>query len=64
MQDVQRSFGNKKTWDTPFETHFRKFVQEANSAVFNNYEQCASINKNVFDINQNYDLIYRYTLHQ
>ena len=58
MQDVQRSFGNKKTWDTPFETHFRKFVQEANSAVFNNYEQCASINKNVFDINQNYDLIY------
>ena len=58
MQDVHRSFGNKKTWDTPFETHFSKFVQEANSAVFNNDEQCASINKNVFDINQNYDLIY------
>lgn len=58
MQDVQRSFGNKKTWDTPFETHFRKFVQEANSAVFNNYEHCTSINRNVFDINQQYDLIY------
>lgn len=58
MQDVKRSFGNKKTWDTPFETHFRKFVQEANSAIFDNNESCFSINKNIFDINDNYDLIY------
>ena len=58
MQDVKRSFGNKKTWDTPFETHFRKFVQEANSTIFNNNESCVSTNNNVFDINQKYDLIY------
>ncbi|MBQ8761017.1 MAG: DNA adenine methylase [Bacteroidales bacterium] len=58
MQDVKRSFGNKKTWDTPFETHFRKFVQEANSAVFSNNGSCVSINQNVFDINQKFDLIY------
>lgn len=58
MQDVKRSFGNKKTWDTPFETHFRKFIQEANSAVFDNKESCISLNKNIFDINYKYDLIY------
>jgi len=34
--DVERSFGNKKTWDTSFEEHFLKFVQEANNAVFDN----------------------------
>jgi adenine-specific DNA-methyltransferase len=35
--EVERSFGNKKTWDKPFETAFRKFVNEANFAVFNNH---------------------------
>ena len=34
--EVTRSFGNKTTWDTPFENHFRAFVKEANTAVFNN----------------------------
>jgi hypothetical protein len=34
MQDVERSFGNKTTWDTPFETHYRNFIEEANNAVF------------------------------
>jgi adenine-specific DNA-methyltransferase len=33
---VERSFGNKITWDTPFETHFRSFIAEANQAVFDN----------------------------
>ena len=58
MQDVKRSFGNKKTWDTPFEVHFRKFVKEANDAVFDGYNKCVSINKDVFDIDANYDLVY------
>lgn len=58
LQDVERSFGNKKTWDTPFETHFRKFVKEANNAIFDNERNCYSINKNVFDINRNYDFVY------
>ena len=34
--EVKRSFGNKKTWDTSFEDHFRKFVEEGNNAVFDN----------------------------
>jgi adenine-specific DNA methylase len=58
LKDVERSFGNKKTWDTPFETHFRKFVSEANNAIFDNKQICRSINKDVFDINKNYDFVY------
>lgn len=58
LQEVERSFGNKKTWDTPFEIHFRKFVKEANNAVFNNGEVCRSLNQNIFDIEPTYDLVY------
>lgn len=36
LADVQRGFGNKVTWETPFEVLFRKFVQEANTAIFDN----------------------------
>jgi adenine-specific DNA methylase len=36
MSNVKRSFGNKTTWDTPFETHFRQFAIEANRAIFDN----------------------------
>ncbi len=57
-QEVERSFGNKKTWDTSFETHFRSFVDEANNAVFSNGKYNKSLNKNVFDIQNNYDLVY------
>lgn len=58
LQDVERSFGNKKTWDTPFEIHFRKFVEEANNAVFDNDKECSSINKNIFDVEPTFDLVY------
>lgn len=27
-RDVHRSFGNKKSWDTPFPSHMKKFLQE------------------------------------
>lgn len=58
LQEVERSFGNKKTWDTPFEVHFRKFVEEANNAVFDNGETCRSINRNIFDVEPVYDFVY------
>ena len=32
--DVERSFGNKTSWDRPFESWFRHFAMEANQAVF------------------------------
>lgn len=56
--EVERSFGNKATWDTPFETHFRKFVSEANRAVFSNGQPNKAYNYDVFDIPGHFDLVY------
>lgn len=58
LMDVKRSFGNKKTWDTPFEIHFRNFVKEANNAVFDNGTNCYVLNKDALDIENKYDLVY------
>ena len=59
LKDVPRSFGNKASWDRPFETHFRKFVEEANSLIFNSGIECKAINRSVFDMDSaNYDLVY------
>ncbi len=56
--DVERSFGNKVTWETPFDVYFRRFASEANRAVFDNGKQNRAINQDVFEINENYDLVY------
>lgn len=48
--EVERSFGNKKTWDTPFEDHFVKFVEEANSAVFDNQKKNKAFHSDIFDL--------------
>lgn len=58
LMDIQRSFGNKKTWDTPFDVHFRSFVQEANNAVFDNGTSCSVFNRDALDIENKYDLVY------
>lgn len=58
LMDVKRSFGNKKTWDTPFETHFRNFVHEANNAVFNNGVECHAINTDALNVDTKFDLVY------
>jgi len=58
LSDVERNFGNKVTWDTPFQVHFRKFVEEANQAIFYNGRQNKAINLDVFDLDENYDLVY------
>lgn len=57
--EVIRSFGNKKTWDTPFEIHFLKFINQANNSIFNNKKQNISFNKNIFDLKEyNFELVY------
>ena len=58
MQDVERSFGNKTTWDTHFATHYKNFIEEANNAVFSNGKTNISLNCNVFDLTNHYDLVY------
>lgn len=58
QSEVERSFGNKSSWDTPFEIHFRNFVKQANTAIFSTGKSNKALNKNVFDIANNYDLVY------
>jgi adenine-specific DNA-methyltransferase len=58
--DVDRSFGNKTSWDKPFRIHFLRFINEFNTAVLDNgrenkvmggYDALAIPNKR-------YDLVY------
>jgi adenine-specific DNA-methyltransferase len=56
--DVQRSFGNKTTWDTPFEVWFRHFVAEANDSIFSNGQHNVAMNYDAFEIPGQYDLVY------
>lgn len=57
--DVERSFGNKTTWDHTFNKLFKQFIEETNSFVFDTNKRCRSINKSVFDIDEvGYDLVY------
>jgi adenine-specific DNA-methyltransferase len=56
--NVERSFGNKATWDTSFEEHFLNFVNEANNCVFSNGLENKALNLDVFDIEGDFDLVY------
>ena len=56
--DVERSFGNKASWDKPFEEWFRLFIDEANQAVFDNGKNNLALNKNALNIQNAYDLVY------
>jgi adenine-specific DNA methylase len=58
QSEVKRNFGNKSTWDTPFEIHFIKFVNEANKGVFSNGRKNNALNFDVFEIENKYDLVY------
>ena len=61
LNDVQRSFGNKKTWDTPFINLFTKALKEANNAVFDNGHTNKALNFPVENIPipaEGFDLVY------
>lgn len=58
FSEVERNFGNKATWDTPFEVHYRKFVDEANQAVFSNGQRNKALNLDVLNIEGEFDLVY------
>lgn len=58
FNEVKRSFGNKTTWDKPFEEHFMKFVKEMNQCIFSNGKKNKAINYDVFEIPGEYDLVY------
>jgi adenine-specific DNA methylase len=56
--EVERTFGNKVTWDTPFETHFRAFVIHANQAVFDNGQHNQALQRDAFETPVEVDVVY------
>lgn len=57
--ELNRSFGNKTSWDCPFEKHFLKFVSEANNAIFNNNKENVAFNNDIFEWDYSKpDLVY------
>lgn len=56
--DVKRNFGNKTTWDKPFEEHFYKFIKEINRAVFDTTQEHKAYNKDIFNLEVKADLVY------
>ncbi|MHA1338871.1 MAG: DNA adenine methylase [Promethearchaeota archaeon] len=56
--NVKRSFGNKTTWDIPFEVHALNFLKEINSLIINNQKQNYAFNSDVFQLPRNIDLVY------
>lgn len=57
---VERSFGNKTTWEKSFKKHFIRFINEYNSAVFDNRKKNKVLGgHNVLGIpRRKYDLVY------
>lgn len=56
--DVERSFGNKATWDRSFADHFAKFVRETNGAVIYGHGTCRALCRDALTIEECFDLIY------
>ncbi|MGD0058899.1 MAG: DNA adenine methylase [Verrucomicrobiia bacterium] len=57
--DVEREFGNKVTWDLPFNRHFTRFSSEVNELVFKGRRRCRSIRYDALAIPKgSYDLVY------
>ncbi len=56
--DVERSFGNKVSWDRPFEEWFRIFAEEANQAVFDNGHLNRAYNLDAVAVSGDFDLVY------
>lgn len=57
--NVKRNFGNKTTWDTPFDVLFEKFHTELSNKIFSN--RCRNIAKceNILKMRKKYyDLVY------
>lgn len=55
---VERNFGNKATWDTPFEKHFRSFVKKANVSVFDSGVPCKAVHYEATEVPGRFDLVY------
>lgn len=57
LAEVPRSFGNKSSWDRPFEEHVRAFALEARAAVFEG-STCVALRGDAMDCEPGFDLVY------
>ena len=56
---VERSFGNKTTWDTPFPDLFRRLVREGNQYIFSNGHRNKAMHEDALDVRaRQADLVY------
>ena len=58
LADVERSFGNKASWDKPFAEWFQSIIIEANHAVFDNGMVNRALNSDAVDAPATFDLVY------
>lgn len=58
LANIERSFGNKVSWDRPFEASFRSFVGQANRAVIDNGKRNRAVNYDAAAVPGDYDLVY------
>ncbi len=58
-RDVKRTFGNKTTWDRPFQELFQRYSSEADRAVFSSGQPCVAYKSDVLEVNPDaFDLVY------
>ncbi len=61
LNNVSRSFGNKKTWDTPFPDLMIRAIKECNQAIFSNDRTNKALNYPILEIpfsEEGFDLVY------
>lgn len=60
LNDVERGFGNKTSWDGSFDAYFKHFCNELNSFVFNDKKKHTSLNLRASELSNDkeYDLVY------
>lgn len=58
LSKVQRSFGNKTTWEGSFEQYVRRFAAEANHSVIDSGGVCRAECKDAFDVEGEFELVY------
>ncbi|MCB9640777.1 MAG: DNA adenine methylase [Myxococcales bacterium] len=56
--EVDRSFGNKASWDRPFEEWIPRIAQEANQAIFRGQRPCIATSYDAAQVPGEFDLIY------
>jgi adenine-specific DNA-methyltransferase len=60
LSNINRSFGNKTSWEGSFEHYFKEFSAGANKAIFSNKKKNVALNVRVseFVSKTRYDLVY------